>query len=104
MKNIVILDEVLCDKNFRMKFKAIEINGDKPISITKEDIKSVEEGKPQYSNAQEIGKSGTAIAIISPNTLAIYTSENIEYPYPINWSDTIKNAGIYNRSHIIDRI
>lgn len=33
--------------------------------------------------------------------MARYTSENIEYPYPINWSKTISNTHIYNRAHII---
>lgn len=106
MEKIITLDEVLHNKNFRMRFKEIIINGDNPISITEED-KAVPEGNPQYSNAKEIGRSGEATAIISPNTLAVYTSENIEYPYPINWSDIVQNSIIdnntklYNRSHII---
>ena len=56
---------------------------------------------PYYTDARQNKKSGTAVAIISPNTLAIYTSENIDYPNPINWSKSIKEMKIYNKSHII---
>lgn len=100
MKNIITIDQVLNDRNFRKRFKVITINDDKPISITKKDYE-INEGVPQYTDAEKAGRSEVATAVISPNTLAVYTSENIEYPYPINWSKTIKDLGIYNRSHII---
>lgn len=100
MKNIITIDQVLNDRNFRKRFKVITINDDKPISITKKDYE-IDEGVPQYTDAEKAGRSEVATAVISPNTLAVYTSENIEYPYPINWSKTIKDLGIYNRSHII---
>lgn len=47
------------------------------------------------------GRSGTAFAIISKNTLALYTSENIKYNNPKNWSKTIENAKFFQRCHII---
>ena len=100
MKGIITLKQALNDKNFRKKFNVITINNDKPITITKKDY-NVIEGIPQYTDSEKVGRSDVAIAVISPNTLAVYTSKNIEYPYPINWSKTIKNMGIYNRSHII---
>lgn len=107
MKKIVTLEQVLSNKNFRKCFNAVVINDDKPITITEEDWNKVNEGEPQYTDAKIAGRSGVAIAKISPNTLAVYTSEDIEYPYPINWSDTIQNSKInedtklYNRSHLI---
>lgn len=83
MKEIITLEQVLEDKNFRKKLKVITINNDKPVTITKEDYNAIE-GMPRYSDSEKVGRSDTAIAIISPNTLAVYTSENIVYPYPIN--------------------
>lgn len=94
------LNQALNNKNFENEFEVIVINNDKPISFTDEDYKVVE-GSPYYTDAKKYGKSGYATAIISENTLAIYTSENIEYPKPINWTRTIKEMKIYNKSHII---
>ena len=100
MKEIITIEEAMDNKNFDQEFKVITINNNKPISFTKDDYKVVE-GEPKYTNAEEKGRSGSATAIISPNTLAIYTSEYIDYPSPKNWSKTIQNMGIYNKSHII---
>ena len=97
---MVTLKQAINNKNFENELKAIDINNGIPISLTDDDY-NVIEGKPKYTDANEYGKSGSATAIISKNTLAVYTSENIEYPYPINWSKTISNTHIYNRAHII---
>ena len=82
------LEEVLSNKFFENEFNEITINNNKPISFSKEDYEVIE-GIPYYTDAKQNGKSGFATAIVSPNTLAIYTSENIEYPEPINWSKKI---------------
>lgn len=97
---MVTLKQALNNKNFENELNAIDINNGIPISFTDDDY-NVIEGNPQYTDSVENGKSGSATAIISRNTLARYTSENIEYPYPINWSKTISNTHIYNRAHII---
>lgn len=94
------LNQVLNNKNFDNEFDVKVINNDIPISFTDEDYEVIE-GVPHYTDAKQNGRSGSATAIISRNTLAIYTSENIEYPAPINWSNTIKEMKIYNKSHII---
>ena len=97
---MVTLKQAINNKNFEKELNVIDINNGIPISLNKDDY-NVIEGKPKYTDANKNGKSGSATAIISKNTLAIYTSENIEYPYPINWSKTISNTHIYNRAHII---
>ncbi len=94
------LRQALNNKNFEKEFDIKIINNDTPISFTTKDYKVIE-GLPYYTDARQKGKSGAAVAIISPNTLAVYTSENIDYPNPINWSKTIKEMKIYNKSHII---
>ena len=97
---MVTLKQAINNENFEKELKAIDINRGIPISLTDDDY-NVIEGKPKYTDSNANGKSGSATAIISRNTLARYTSENIEYPYPINWSKTISNTHIYNRAHII---
>ena len=97
---MVTLKQAINNKNFEKELNVIDINNGIPISLNKDDY-NVIEGKPKYTDANKNGKSGSATAIISKNTLAIYTSENIEYPYPIKWSKTISNTHIYNRAHII---
>ena len=76
MKEIITLKQLLDNKKFDEEFNSIIVNNDKPISLKKEDY-DVIEGEPKYTNAKENGRSGEATAIITPNTLAIYTSENI---------------------------
>ena len=94
------LKEALNNKDFANEFDAIIINDDIPVSFAKEDY-NVKEGEPQYTDAEKEGRSGVAIAVISPNTLAVYTSKSIKRPDPINWTEVISKAKIYNRSHII---
>lgn len=100
MEKIITLEQAMNNKNFDNEFNYIIINGYKPISFIKEDYEIIE-GIPKYTDANKYGRSGVATAIISRNTLAIYTSQNIVYPKPINWSKTIQDAGFYNKSHII---
>lgn len=97
---MVTLKQLLNNKNFENELEAIDINNGIPITFTDCDY-NVIEGRPKYTDSSLNGRSGSATAVISRNTLAIYTSENIEYPYPINWSKTISNTHIYNRAHII---
>ncbi len=94
------IEQILNNKNFENEYNAITINNNKPFTFIEKDYKIVE-GLPQYTDAEKAGRSEVAIAIISPNTLSIYTSRNIEYPSPINWTETIEKAKIYNKSHII---
>lgn len=68
------------NNNFEKELNAIDINNGIPISLSKDDY-NVIEGKTKYTNSIKNKKSGPATAIISENTLAVYTSENIEYPY-----------------------
>lgn len=97
---MITLKQAINNENFENELKPIDINNGIPISLTDDDY-NVVEGKPKYTDSYKNGKSGSATAIISRNTLAIYTSDNIEYPYPVNWSKTILNTHIYNRAHII---
>ena len=97
---IVTLNQVLNNKDFENEFDVIIINDDIPVSFTKEDY-NVKEGEPQYTDAEKEGRSGSATAVISPNTLAVYTNKYIKRPNPLNWTTIIDDAGIYNRSHII---
>lgn len=76
------LSKIIEMKNFEQNFKMIEINNDEPFTFSKKDY-NVKEGTPFYTNSNKFGKSGTAIAVISKNTIAIYTSEHITYPKPI---------------------
>lgn len=94
------IEQVMNNENFDNEFDVIIVNNNKPISFTKEDYEVVE-GIPRYTDSDKEGRSGSATAIISPNTLAIYTSENIDYPEPLNWSKKIEEMKIYNKSHII---
>ena len=100
MGELVTLEQVLNNKNFNNEYDVITINNDKPFTFTEKDYKTIE-GLPRYTDSEKAGRSEVAVAIISPNTLAIYTSKNIEYPNPINWTETIEKAKIYNKSHII---
>lgn len=100
MKEVITLEQVLNNKNFEKEFNSIIINNDKPISFKKEDYKVIE-GEPIYTDTKKNGRSGSAIAIITPNTLAIYTSEHIKYKNPVNWTKTVDEAGFFQRSHII---
>lgn len=68
------------NNNFEKELNAIDINNGIPISLSKDDY-NVIEGKPKYTNSIKNKKSGPATAIISESTLAVYTSENIEYQY-----------------------
>ncbi len=92
------LKEIIEEKNFEDKFDAININGGNPITFSEED--NVKEGKPRYSDANKLGKSGPAVAVISKNTISRYNSDHIEYPEPINWKNWEK-SGIFQRCHII---
>ncbi len=94
------IEQVMNNKNFDKELGIIVINNNRPITFTKEDYEVIE-GIPRYTDSKKEGRSGSATAIISPNTLAIYTSANIEYPEPINWSKTIQEMKIYNKCHII---
>ena len=100
MSKSITIEQVLNNRNFDNEYDVITINNDKPFTFTEKDYKTIE-GLPQYTDSEKAGRSEVAIAIISPNTLAIYTSKNIEYPNPINWTKTIEDAKIYNKSHLI---
>lgn len=94
------IEEALNNKNFENEYGVIIVNNDKPFTFTKEDYEIVE-GRPSYTNAKKNKRSGSAIAVVSKNTLAIYTSENIDYPAPLGWTKKLKEARFYNKSHII---
>ena len=104
-----VLKDILENKNFENKFNVLEINNDKPFTLCKDDY-LIKEGKPQYTDSNKFGKSGMATAIISKNTLAIYTSKYIKYPEPINWKKlnqpkkilkNKKEVNIFQKCHII---
>lgn len=103
------LKNILEKENFGDNFNAIDVNGDKPFTFTKQDF-SVKEGKPIYTDSNKFGKSGSATAVISKNTIAIYSSEDIIYPEPINWEklkhqrEKLRNGKertIFQKCHII---
>lgn len=104
-----VLKDILGKKNFENEIDIFNINNDKPFTFCKDDYK-VKEGTPKYTNSNKFGKSGIATAIISKNTLAIYTSKDIKYPEPINWEklqspkkllNNNKEMNIFQRCHII---
>ena len=104
-----ILKECLKFDTLENQFEIFEINNNIPFTFNNEDYE-VKEGIPRYTDSNKLGKSGSATAIISKNTLAIYTSEHIEYPNPINWEKlkqqkkVLKNGeerSIFQRCHII---
>ena len=104
-----VLKNIIENGNFENKFDVIEVNDDKPFTFNEEDY-SVKEGKPIYTNSNKYERSGSATAVISKNTVAIYSSENITYPDPINWDkleyqykmlSNNKRANIYQKCHII---
>lgn len=104
-----VLNDIIESRNFENEFGALIINNDKPFTINKEDY-LVKEGYPEYTDSNKFGKSGIAKAIISKNTLAIYTSKDIKYPEPINWEklkspkktlDSGTEVNIFQKCHII---
>lgn len=104
-----VLKDIIENKNFENEFQALIINNDKTFTISKEDY-LVKEGYPEYTDSNKFGKSGIAKAIISKNTLAIYTSKDIKYPEPINWEklkspkktlDSGTEVNIFQKCHII---
>ena len=97
MKGILTLEDVKKYNNFRNKFKSITLYGGECTLLNKEKIR-VKEGKPKYKRDERSNRSGSAIAKITPNTLAIYTSENIDYPEPRGWSKKIDEAKGYDKT------
>lgn len=81
MEENITLEDVLNDKDFRKRFHEIIINNNRPISITENEYK-ITEGKPKYTDAKNAGRSGTAMAIISTNTLAVYPRNKSERRRP----------------------
>lgn len=102
------LKNIINDKNFETHFEEIEVNNNIPFTLNKKDYK-VKEGKPQYTNAYKFGKSGKAVAVLSKRTISRYTSDDIEYPDPINYDKLVgkngnrndDNIGIFQKCHII---
>ena len=103
------LKNILEKGNFENEFNEIDINNDKPFTFMDDDY-NVKEGKPIYTDSNKFGKSGSATAIISKNTIAIYSSEHITYPDPINWEklesqykklSNGETRNIFQRCHII---
>ncbi len=77
--------EALNSKDFENEYGIIIVNDDKPFTFTKDDYETIEV-RPEYTNAKMNKRSGKARDVISENTCAIFTSENIDYPPPIGWS------------------
>lgn len=94
------IEDALNNKDFEHEYEIIIVNNNKPFTFTKEDYK-VAEGEPHYTDAIKNKRSGSATAVISNNTLAIFTSENIDYPPPVGWTKDLQEAKFFNRSHII---
>lgn len=94
------IEEALNNKDFEKEYEVIIVNNDKPFTFTKDDYKTIE-GIPYYTDGIKNRRSGEARAIISKNTLAIFTSKKIDYPSPMGWTKELKEAGFYNKSHII---
>ena len=102
------LKNIIEDKNFETKFDEIIVNNNIPFTFSEEDYET-KEGKPKYTDANSFGKSGTAIAVITKNTISEYYSKDIEYPKPINYEKLVgkenkkddENIGIFQKCHII---
>lgn len=102
------LESIIKDRNFETKLDGILVNNKIPFTFNSEDYKT-KEGKPKYTNANKIGKSGTAVAVITKNTVSKYYSEGIEYPKPVNYEKIIEkngnkeddNVGIFQKCHTI---
>ena len=102
------LKDILENKNFKTKLEEKDVNNGIPFTFTKEDY-NTKEGRPIYTDANKFGKSGAAIAMITPNTISRYFSEHIDYPEPVNFEKLVgkngkkdnKNVGIFEKCHII---
>ena len=53
LKNV--LKDIIENKNFENEFSALNINNDKPFTISKEDY-LVKEGYPEYTDSNKFGK------------------------------------------------
>lgn len=93
------LKEVLNKKINLIKDATVIINNDIP--FFSEDDFRILEGEPNYEKPDKYGRSSGAIAIISSNTRAIISNNEIEYPDPEGWTGIINYAGIFERCHII---
>ena len=93
------LKEVLNKKINLIKDATVIINNDIPF-FSEDDFKILE-GEPNYEKPDKYGRSSGATAIISSNTRAIISNNEIEYPDPEGWTGIINYAGIFERCHII---
>ena len=94
----VINELINIDPN-KIKKHTIVINDDKPL-FNKKDFDTIE-GKPQYFELDNNGRSNGAIAIISKNTLPLITKKKLKYPEPNNWNKAFENKKLFEKCHII---
>ena len=94
-----IISELINIEPNKIKKHTIVINDDKPL-FNKKDFDTIE-GKPQYFELDNNGRSNGAIAIISQNTLPLITKKKLKYPEPSNWNKAFENKKLFEKCHII---
>lgn len=83
----------------KIKKHTVVINDDKPL-FNKKDFDTIE-GKLQYFELDNNGRSNGAIALISKNTLPLITKKKLKYPEPSNWNKAFENKKLFEKCHII---
>lgn len=94
-----VINELINIQPNKIKKYTIVINDDKPL-FNKKDFDTIE-GKPQYFELDNNGRSNGAIAIISKNTLPLITKRKLKYPEPSNWNKAFENKKLFEKCHII---
>lgn len=94
-----VINELINIEQNKIKKHTIVINDDKPL-FNKKDFDTIE-GKPQYFELDNNGRSNGAIAIISKNTLPLITKKKLKYPEPSNWNKVFENKKLFEKCHII---
>ena len=94
-----VINELINIEPNKIKKHTIVINDDKPL-FNKKDFDTIE-GKPQYFELDNNGRSNGAIAIISKNTLPLITKKKLKYPEPSNWNKAFENKKLFEKCHII---
>lgn len=94
-----VINELINIELNKIKKHTVIINDDKPL-FDKKDFDTIE-GKPQYFELDNNGRSNGAIALISKNTLPLITKKKLKYPEPSNWNKAFENKKLFEKCHII---
>ena len=93
------VEELVNANIYNIKEERITVNGGKAI-FSKKDCK-MKVGAYKYLDLDEYGRSAGAIAVLNKNTRPRVRTEDLKYPDPDNWTESLNTKGIYERCHII---